>query len=105
MKKISKNYATTSVVEVNETIKEFENLKRKLENYFDFEIVDYIISDILEGENYNHVCLMISLAVVNNRISVENANILKNKLKEMLEINSVYDKLDINKVIKSESIK
>ncbi len=30
MKKISKNYASASVVEVNETLKEFEILKRKL---------------------------------------------------------------------------
>ena len=102
MKKISKNYASASVVEVNETLKEFEILKRELENHFDFEIVDYIISDILEGENYNHVCLMINLAVLNNRISVENGNILKNKLKETFEINSIYDRLNKYKIIKKK---
>lgn len=64
--------------------------------------MDYIISDILEGENYNHVCLIINLAIVNNRISIENANILKNKLKEIFEINSIYDKLNKYKIIKKK---
>ncbi len=65
--------------------KEFELLKEKLENYFKFEIVDYVISDILDCETYKHVCLMINLAVVNNRISLENSINLKNELKNYLK--------------------
>ena len=64
--------------------KEFEELKEKLENYFKFEIADYIVSDILESETYNHICLMINLAVVNNRISLENGTTLKNGLKKII---------------------
>lgn len=104
MKKISKNHENTYVTEIEETIKKFEILKRKLESYFDFEIVGYIIDDILEEEDYNHICLMINLAVVNDRMSVENGNILKNKLKEIFEINSMYDKLDISKILKNDNI-
>ena len=99
MKKFFKNYTINDVSEVVEKIKkieirktEFEKLKGKLEKYFKFEIVDYIVSDILECETYNHVCLMINLAVVNNRISSENSITLKNGLKKLFKIKNIFYK-------------
>lgn len=99
MKKFFENYTITDRQNVVERIKEieiwnkeFEELKEKLENYFNFEIADYIVSDILECETYNHVCLMINLAVVNNRISLENGTTLKNGLKKLFKINNMFDK-------------
>ena len=99
--KFLKNYTINDVSEVVEKIKkieirkkEFEELKGKLEKYFKFEIVDYIVSDILDCETYNHVCLMINLAVVNNRISLENGITLKNELKKLFKINDIFDKFD-----------
>lgn len=99
MKKFFKNYTINDVENNVEKIKEieiwnkeFEELKEKLENYFKFEIADYIVSDILECETYNHVCLMINLAVVNNRISLENGTTLKNGLKKLFKINNMFDK-------------
>ena len=74
--------------------KEFEEFKGKLEKYFKFEIVDYIVSDILDCETYNHVCLMINLAVVSNRISSENSITLKNGLKKLFQINNIFDKFN-----------
>ena len=101
MKKFFKNYTINDVENNVEKIKEieiwnkeFEELKEKLENYFKFEIADYIVSDILECENYNHVCLMINLAVVNNRISLEDSIILKNGLKKLFKINSSFNKFN-----------
>lgn len=101
MEKFLKNYTISDVSEVVEKIrkieirkKEFEELKGKLEKYFKFEIVDYIVSDILDCETYNHVCLMINLAVVNNRISLENGITLKNELKKLFKINDIFDKFD-----------
>lgn len=101
MKKFFKNYTINDVENNVEKIKEieiwnkeFEELKEKLENYFKFEIADYIVSDILECETYNHVCLMINLAVVNNRISLENGTTLKNGLKKLFKINNMFDKFD-----------
>ena len=103
MEKFLKNYTINDVSEVVEKIKkieirkkEFEELKGKLEKYFKFEIVDYIVSDILDCETYNHVCLMINLAVVSNRISLENSITLKNELKKLFQINDMFDKLDKN---------
>lgn len=84
-------YTANDISEVVEKIKKieirkkFEELKEKLEGYFNFEITDYIVSAILDCETYNHVCLMINLAVVNNRISLENSIILKDELKNYLE--------------------
>lgn len=101
MEKFLKNYTINDVSEVVEKIKkieirkkEFEEVKRKLEKYFKFEIVDYIVSDILDCETYNHVCLMINLAVVNNRISLENGITLKNELKKLFQITNTFDELN-----------
>ena len=101
MEKFFENYTIKDVQNVTEIIKEIEiwnkeseELKEKLESYFNFEIADYIVSDILECENYNHVCLMINLAVVNNRISLENSITLKKGLKKLFKINNMFDKFD-----------
>lgn len=85
-----------SVKEYN-TIKDYNKeelneLKKKLESYFKFDIVDYIVSDILDCETYNHVCLMINLAIVNNKLSLKNGKILKNKLKKLFNIKDIFDK-------------
>ena len=101
MEKFLKNYTINDVSEVVEKIKkieirkkEFEEFKGKLEKYFNFEIVDYIVWDILDCETYNHVCLMINLAVVSNRISSENSITLKNGLKKLFQINNIFDKFN-----------
>lgn len=103
MENFLKNYTINDVSEVVEKIKkieirkkEFEKLKEELENYFNFKIVDYIVSDIVDCETYNHVCLIINLAVVSNRISSENSIILKNGLKKLFKIDDMFDKLDKN---------
>lgn len=89
MGKYCRNYTTVDIMNIVEKIevrnREFTELKEKLENYFKFEITDYIIYDILDCENYNHVCLMINLAVINNRLSLENSIILKNGLKKYIK--------------------
>ena len=110
MEKFLKNYTINDVSEVVEKIKkieirktEFEELKGKLEKYFKFEIVDYIVSDILDCKTYNHVCLIINLAVVSNRISSENSITLKNGLKKLFKINNMFDKLDKDNYILENS--
>ena len=101
MEKFFENYTINDVSKVVEEIKimeikirEFKELKERLENYFNFKIVDYIVSDILDCETYNHVCLMINLAVVSNRISLENSITLKNGLKKLFQINNIFDKFN-----------
>ena len=100
MEKYCRNYTDTDISDIVKEIeiknREFKELKEKLENYFKFEITDYIISDILDCENYNHVCLMINLAVINNRISLENSTTLKIEVKKLFKINDMFDKLDKN---------
>ncbi len=71
---------------------DFIVLKEKLENYFSFNIPEYIVDDILKNEDYNHFCLMINLAVVNNRISNKNGEILKIGIKKLYNIKGKYDK-------------
>ena len=74
--------------------KEYRLLKEKLEEHFNFEITDYIIDDILDYETYRHTCLMINLAVINNRISIENGEILKAGLKIIFKIKNEYDRFN-----------
>ena len=76
--------------------KEYRLLKEKLEEHFNFEITDYIIDDILDYETYRHTCLMINLAVINNRISIENGKILKAGLKIIFKIKNEYDRFNRN---------
>lgn len=107
MEKFLKNYTinndaqnvTKRIKEIEIWNKEFKELKKKLENYFKFDIADYIVSDILESETYNHICLMINLAVINNRISLENNIILKNGLKKLFKINNSFDRFNKNDYI------
>lgn len=74
--------------------KEFQLLKEKLEKHFNFDIVEYIIDDILDYETYYHTCLMINLAVVNNRMSIENGEILKAGLKILFKIQNNDDRFN-----------
>ena len=74
--------------------KAFEILKEKLEKQFNFEITNYIIDDILDFETYHHTCLMINLAIINNRISIDNGERLKIGLKDLFKIENRYDRLN-----------
>ena len=76
--------------------KEYRLLKEKLEEHFNLEITDYIIDDILDYETYRHTCLMINLAVINNRISIDNGEILKAGLRIIFEIKNDYDRFNRN---------
>ena len=76
--------------------KEYRLLKEKLEEHFNFKITDYIIDDILDYETYRHTCLMINLAVINNRISIDNGEILKAGLRTIFKIKNEYDRFNRN---------
>ena len=73
---------------------EFKLLKEKLEKHFNFEITEYIIDDILDYETYHHTCLMINLAVVNNRMSIVDGETLKAELKILFKIKNKDDRFD-----------
>lgn len=70
-----------------------DKIREKLEKYFDFHITSYIIDDIVENEDYHHFCLMVNLAVVNNRLSTYNGEILKAGIKKIFGIENNYDLL------------
>ena len=69
--------------------KEYRLLKEKLEEHFNFEITDYIIDDILDYETYRHTCLMINLAVINNR----------NVYIDTFDFDSWYDKYSTEEIV------
>lgn len=69
-----------------------------LEKHFGFKIPNYIIDDIVVNETYHHICLMINLATVNERLSEENADRLKEGIKEVFSIKNSFD------ILKSEQI-
>lgn len=101
MKNFLKGYSSDEIESAKGKIKilekrrkEFNLLKEKLEKKFGFKIIGYIIDDILDCETYHHVCLMINLAVVNNRFSIKNGDRLKVGIKELFKINNDYDRID-----------
>lgn len=100
MEKNFQNYAVIDIKErkksnlqLEKRIKEMKLLKEKLEKHFNFEIPDYIIDDILDYEKYHHICLIINLAVVSNRLSEENGKILKEGIKKLFNIDNDYDRV------------
>ena len=94
--KIEIDEAKRKIKRIQKRLKEFGILKEKLEKQFDFEIVDYIIYDILDEETYYHTCLMINLAVLNNRLSIENGEQLKQGLKDLFKINNIVNYIDFD---------
>ena len=104
MQTVLSNYATLDKEEIElkrlqleKQTKEMELLKQKLQEHFKFEIPQYIITDILEYEDYHHFCLMINLAVINERLTKENGKILADGIKEMFKIKNQYSKLEIGR--------
>lgn len=73
-------------------------IQETLEKYFGFKIPKYIIDDIVDNETYHHICLMINLATVNERLSTENADRLKEGIREIFSIKNSFD------ILKSEHI-
>lgn len=73
-------------------------IQETLEKYFGFKIPKYIIADIVDNETYHHICFIINLATVNGRLSEENADRLKEGIKEIFSIKNSFD------ILKSEHI-
>lgn len=101
MNKFLEGYSSDEVEEVKGKIKrletrrkEFKILKEKLENEFGFEVVNYIIDDILDYETYHHVCLMVNMAIVNQRLSAEDGDKLKKGIKTLFKVQNDFDRID-----------
>lgn len=62
-------------------IHRFRRLKEKLEFEYKFSIPDYIVDEIINNNNYENLCALLNLAVLNKRISKKNAQIIKEKEK------------------------
>lgn len=81
------------IKETEQRLELYGKIREKLSNYFDFSVPDYVISDFIDNEDYHHFCLMVNMAVLNNRLSKENGNTLKEITKKLLNITSSYEKL------------
>lgn len=84
------------IKEMEQKLELYKKIREKLSSYFDFIIPDYVISDFIDNEDYHHFCLMVNIAVINNRLSKENGNTLKEKIKSLLNIKSFYEKLRVD---------
>ena len=100
MNKLFKGYTEDEIIEVKGKIKrletrrkEFQELKEKLEEKFKFEIAGYIVDDILDYEDYRHICLMINMAVVCHRLTNEQGKRLKIGIKKIFKITDEHERL------------
>ena len=61
------------IIRLKNEIERRKILKEKIISMLNTEISipDYVIEDIIDGEDYMHICLMINVATINNRISKE----------------------------------
>ena len=80
------------ITEINNKKKEIDiminkrnKIKQELLQIIDFKIPLYIIDDIAQNEDYSHICLMINIATINNRLTYDNASVLKKKIKKFLK--------------------
>lgn len=79
---------------IERRLKEIRLIKEILEQHFEFKIESYIIDDIVSNEDYNHFCLMVNMAVDNNKLTEEQGDTLKQGVKEMFEIDSEFNRLN-----------
>lgn len=96
MRNKCKKYTTNDDINYNkikEYLKKFDTISLKLKIFFSFDIPNYLIDDIIMEENYSHFCLLLNLAVINKRISKNNAKILKNGIKDICDIKNPYMKI------------
>ena len=101
MQEVLSNYSRTKTEEMEQDImklqkqkKKIELLKDELDRYFKFDVPVDLIVDIAENEDYNHFCLMINLAVKNNRLKESEGDKLKQGIKEICNIKNNYDELN-----------
>ena len=98
MEGIIKDYATEDIekrkLQIEIRLQKQKVIQETLENYFGFKIPNYIIDDIVYNETYHHICLMINLATVNERLSNENAATLKEGIKELFNVKNKYDNVE-----------
>ena len=50
---------------IKKHIEKIDKIKNDLQKHINFEIPEYIIHDIAENEEFNHICLIINVAIVN----------------------------------------
>lgn len=102
MEGIINDYATEDIekrkLQIEIRLQRQKLIQETLEKYFGFRIPKYIIADIVDNETYHHICLIINLATVNERLSEENADKLKEGIKEIFSIKNSFD------ILKSEHI-
>lgn len=90
------NKKEEKLIALQKEIERRKVLREKIQSNFDFEVPVYILEDIIDNECFGHICLMINMAEQNNRISKENSIKLKEELKNIYNINSIYDCVFIN---------
>lgn len=67
-------------IEMPEEVKIWNQKASKIQSYFDFAIPNYILDEIIEHENSaykDNLYYLINCAVINNRITLENAKRLR----------------------------
>lgn len=85
------------IIRLKNEIERRKILKEKIISMLNTEISipDYVIEDIIDGEDYRHICLMINVATINNRISKEENKKLKEIILSKFEIKNMYDRISV----------
>lgn len=76
-----------------EMSKRMHTNKEYLDNFFCFEIPDYVVMALMEDKSYSEFCLFVNASKVNNRITNKEAKQIKYVIGELCHIKSEYDKV------------
>lgn len=74
------NYELENFANLQATLELWKQKQKIIQSQFEFNIPNYIIDEIIELEktkNYSNLHALLLLAVDNNRISVEEANLIE----------------------------
>lgn len=64
---------------LNNNLQRFIRLKKKIEFEYNFNIPDYIIDELINNNDYNNLCCLINMAVVQKRITKQQGKFIKEK--------------------------
>lgn len=67
--------------------------KEYLDNFFGFDVPDYVVMALMEDKSYSEFCLFVNASRINRRITEKEAEQIKYVIKELCHVNSEYDKV------------
>ena len=77
-------------------------VKERIKYYFEFELPFGVIMCIADNERYNTLCAMLGMLKINNKISKKEFKIIKERIKNIFNIEHDYQRLNSTLILMKE---